>query len=180
MIFEYKFIFTKKFLLRVSDDFNYKDRVDWKSPNELTDPLPWNISHTQNALQLNFYDDWGFDDTNQFQPLRDYRLIVHNNDEFSSYSGYHFFHMNDHKLQVQIVPEMTLLDDDVKAMSLTRRNCYLPHERKLKYFKVYTKKNCEQECLSAMMADDCGCVPFDVISKFQIWHSFDLIYDQCF
>jgi acid-sensing ion channel, other len=118
--------------------------------------------------------------TNPFQYFKGHRIIVHNNDEFPSYSGYHFFQVEYIPTKVQIVPEMTLLDEDVKVMSLAKRNCYLPHERNLKYFKVYTKKNCEQECLSAMMADDCGCVPFDVISKFQIWHSFDLIYDQCF
>jgi amiloride-sensitive sodium channel len=46
---------------------------------------------------------------------------------------------------------------------LFRRNCYLENEKTLKFFKVYTKNNCENECLSDFMLNRCGCVEFFMI-----------------
>lgn len=46
-----------------------------------------------------------------------------------------------------------------------RRNCYLKHERQLKFFKIYTKNNCEQECLSNFTVKTCGCAQFYMISE---------------
>ena len=44
-----------------------------------------------------------------------------------------------------------------------RRNCFLYQEKKLKFFKVYTKNNCENECLADFMLSNCGCVEFFMI-----------------
>lgn len=57
-----------------------------------------------------------------------------------------------------------MIDDEVRKMSIAKRNCFLENERKLKYFTIYTKSNCEQECLSLMIAKKCRCVPFYLIS----------------
>ena len=45
----------------------------------------------------------------------------------------------------------------------SRRNCYLENEKLLKFFKIYTKNNCENECMSAFMLSRCGCVEFFMI-----------------
>jgi len=42
----------------------------------------------------------------------------------------------------------------------SRRMCYLENEKVLKFFKIYKKSNCENECLSDMMLSRCGCVAF--------------------
>lgn len=39
-------------------------------------------------------------------------------------------------------------EEDLRSISPERRKCYFEDERKLKYFRVYTKKNCESECFS--------------------------------
>ena len=44
-----------------------------------------------------------------------------------------------------------------------RRNCYLEDEKVLKFFKIYTKNNCENECLTNFMISRCGCVEFFMI-----------------
>jgi Amiloride-sensitive sodium channel len=140
----------------------------------LDDPLPWNISHIQTALRIypyKIYPGWNtvgrprYKYSNPFQPFDGYRVVVHNNDEFSSYSGRQFIHVQEHFTDVEIKPEVHLIDESVRKMSIVKRNCYLSHEKSLKFFKIYTKKNCEQECLSSMMRNECGCVAFFVISK---------------
>lgn len=47
-----------------------------------------------------------------------------------------------------------------------RRNCYLEDEKSLKFFKTYTKINCENECLTDFMIKRCGCVEFFMIRNF--------------
>jgi len=64
---------------------------------------------------------------------------------------------------VLITPEIITSSDDFSSLSLDQRNCYLKNERKLNFFKIYTQRNCEIECLSQKMFRSCGCVPYDVI-----------------
>jgi hypothetical protein len=49
---------------------------------------------------------------------------------------------------VMISLEVYQADDDLRSIPVDQRHCYLDDERKLSYFKVYTKNNCETECLS--------------------------------
>ncbi len=45
-------------------------------------------------------------------------------------------------------------------MQFFRRKCYFHSERKLRFLKVYTQRNCELECLSNATLNLCGCVKF--------------------
>lgn len=47
-----------------------------------------------------------------------------------------------------------------------RRSCYVEGEKNLKFFKIYTKTNCEHECLSDFMLDKCGCVEFFMVRNY--------------
>lgn len=51
---------------------------------------------------------------------------------------------------VWISLEIYQAEEDLRLISPERRKCYFEDERKLKYFRVYTKKNCEAECFSFM------------------------------
>lgn len=185
-----KFLKTSSIIFfRTSIHFSREPLMYSMSSEDLQTQIPWNISHTQKALVLDVeYRNFNikraiyYNDSNHWQPFEVFRIIVHNNDEFPSYSGYQTFHMKDYPFKIRIVPEINLIDDDVKAMSLKKRNCYLPQEKSLKYFKIYTKKNCEQECLSAMMVKACDCVPFYVISmnsaEITSFHNSDIFFKE--
>jgi acid-sensing ion channel, other len=96
------------------------------------------------------------------------RVLIHNPDELPSDSAQQFLFSKNYETFVFIEPQVTYTDDNLKSMSLKKRGCYLPGEKSLQYFKVYTKTNCEQECLSEMLMKTCGCAPFYMISKKQI------------
>ncbi|XP_026755450.2 pickpocket protein 28-like isoform X2 [Galleria mellonella] len=49
---------------------------------------------------------------------------------------------------------------DLHKFGVDVRKCYLPGERYLKYFKIYTPNNCRLECLSNYTYETCGCVSF--------------------
>jgi amiloride-sensitive sodium channel len=38
------------------------------------------------------------------------------------------------------------------------RKCYFQNERQLKFFKMYTRQNCELECWTETIRKECGCV----------------------
>ncbi|CAO1412869.1 unnamed protein product [Diamesa serratosioi] len=60
-------------------------------------------------------------------------------------------------------PQITEIDDSLKSISPDDRKCYLNHEKTLKFFKVYSKNSCNQECISDQMLLACGCVQFHMI-----------------
>jgi hypothetical protein len=56
-------------------------------------------------------------------------------------------------------------EDSFKLISSCpfRRNCYLPNEKPLKFFKFYTKNNCRSECLANRTMAACGCAQFYMV-----------------
>lgn len=85
---------------------------------------------------------------------------------------------------VSITPQVTLTADSLRSYDPQRwdnyycrwdaafefifyfsRGCYFGNERKLKYFKTYTQRNCEMECVSDYIQRQCGCARFSMPSK---------------
>lgn len=104
---------------------------------------------------------------NDFHPSNGSRLIIHNTDEFPFRSGQHVQHKTNEMLHIDYTPSLTVVDKKLTSWPPEQRNCFMEHEKKLKYFKIYTKVNCEHECLSDAILQTCGCVPFYIISEFQ-------------
>jgi acid-sensing ion channel, other len=65
-------------------------------------------------------------------------------------------------LEVLITPEIIGTDPDLRSYEPKARGCYFEGEKKLKYFKVYTRRNCEFECRSEYIRSetDFNCMPF--------------------
>lgn len=103
--------------------------------------------------------------SNVFQPVDGIHMIVHSPDEYPLNSGQHLRIMYEEQNTFTFYPEMFLIDDELKSWPLEKRNCYLDGEKKLFFFQIYTKKNCENECLSSLMSRKCGCVQFYLIRK---------------
>lgn len=74
-------------------------------------------------------------------------FAVHSPFEFPIAQNMHLFE-EEKDLTVWITPEITQTDDDLRSFSPDHRKCFFDDERKLKYFKKYTQRNCEMECLS--------------------------------
>lgn len=154
----------------VADDFVYNHTL-FKSSSywALNKTAPWKATNIDDTLSLILYTgrlDIKYDDLNIFEPLEGYRIFLHNTDEFPSkassilYLQYHF------NTKLKIIPEITLIDESLRSINFRKRNCYFPGEKLLKYFKTYTKNNCEQENLSLILRKACGCVPFYLIREF--------------
>jgi Amiloride-sensitive sodium channel len=53
-------------------------------------------------------------------------------------------------------------DDALREFSPETRKCYFEGEKPLKFFKSYTKLNCEWDCKANAMVKDCGCVHYNM------------------
>jgi acid-sensing ion channel, other len=155
------------FNFEVSDDF-FHQTVN--SPREvLNESMPYKMPSLDIALSINVrfrnIIKYKYNNNNSLQPLALMRVIVHSPFEMPSYMGQEFFHTSVRISSVIVEPEIQMIDESLHSLSPNKRNCLLPNEKALKYFKVYTRRNCEQECLSEMIYRSCRCVPFYMISE---------------
>jgi acid-sensing ion channel, other len=72
-----------------------------------------------------------------------------------------FYYGND--LEVLITPEIIKTDPDLKNYEPKQRGCYFEGEKKLNFFKIYTRRNCEFECYAEHFLKKIGCVPFFMV-----------------
>jgi hypothetical protein len=123
---------------RSSSDFRYS--YNDASPRE---KRPWSTGAQMGSkLWAKFYN---LDPSPYFCKLS--QFSVHSPFELPQVSSFRVFDVG-MKLNVWIKPDIIQTDDDLRSFDPDERKCYFEGERNLTYFKVYTKKNCESECLS--------------------------------
>ncbi|XP_037031883.1 pickpocket protein 28-like isoform X1 [Bradysia coprophila] len=95
-------------------------------------------------------------------PIVGFKVTMHRPDEVPFVSKEWFRVPMDQETYVSITPKVTLTADSVKSYSVKSRQCYFGYERQLKYFKTYTQRNCEMECVSDFIIKKCGCTRFSM------------------
>ena len=135
-------------------------------------------------LKPSFMNHESFE-VNQFnnQYFEHIHTSIHSNHEYPmqiiSDKIYSFRLNKPKKLEFLIIPEIVMVDETFENLDFNYRNCYLDNERKLKFFKTYSQRNCEIECLSEKLFKSCDCIPFDVIrskeTKICDLHDYDCI-----
>jgi acid-sensing ion channel, other len=70
-----------------------------------------------------------------------------------------------HHTQVMINPVVYLSDPELRNFPVEKRQCFFSDERYLRFFKNYTKNNCEIECLVNLTLNKCGCLMFHMPGK---------------
>lgn len=64
-----------------------------------------------------------------------------------------------------INPNLLTTSLDTKKFSAGVRQCYFTDERKLRFYRFYSQRNCEAECLTNFTILLCGCVKLSMLSK---------------
>lgn len=122
-------------------DFRYSYNDEIKVPNR-----PWSTG-AQPGSKLFTKFKWINFETWKYSSCRHERFGVHSPFELPTASIFLEFDF-DTDFQVWITPQDIQTDNDLRSDDPDERNCFFDDERKLKYFQVYTQKNCEMECLS--------------------------------
>uniref|UniRef100_A0A336MJF3 CSON001992 protein n=1 Tax=Culicoides sonorensis TaxID=179676 RepID=A0A336MJF3_CULSO len=91
-----------------------------------------------------------------------FRVFIHGPDEIP----WHLHHYYDIDIKtyttLSVTPQIVMATDRMEtAYSPEKRRCYFDGEKTLKYFKRYTKKNCELECFVNITQSLCNCTRFN-------------------
>lgn len=119
---------------------------------------PWHSSATS-SLELDLFVDPDpmivLSEAFMFHPPDELPMMQEKHDVFG-FAG-------KRRLEILISPSVIISDESLKSLQASDRSCYFKGERKLRFFKVYTRHNCEIECFSNYSLDLCKCVSFDII-----------------
>ncbi|KAG4070425.1 hypothetical protein HA402_005657 [Bradysia odoriphaga] len=97
-------------------------------------------------------------------PVQGFKILLHTPGEVPQVSKHYF--------RVPLLQEVFSMSIDwlsyytkylfFKSIIRCWRQCYFASERKLRFLKVYTQRNCELECLANFTLQACGCVKFSM------------------
>lgn len=133
----------------VSDDFyvtrDYNESTPWSSQSN-------GESVFSITLQRNQYLD------KEMSLCHFNGFLVHNPYEIPASQHTNFISFGS-TTEVSVSVDVYQADKSIFSIPIEKRGCYLKHERKLKFFKIYTKNGCLKECLTFYTHDTCGCAP---------------------
>lgn len=98
-------------------------------------------------------------------PVQGFKLLLHTPEEIPQISKYYYRIPLDHEVILSVKPNVMTTSESLQEYNPVRRQCYFEWERYLKYFRIYTQRNCELECITNATVKRCGCVSFAMPSN---------------
>lgn len=81
-------------------------------------------------------------------------------------------------VRVSIKPKLITTSKGLFNYDPSQRQCFYDSEHQLRFYKNYSRSNCEMECLSIYTENKCGCVkmfmPSKLCSELKIIHKFNI------
>lgn len=87
-----------------------------------------------------------------------FKVLLHNPTETPKIADYGFSITPGHEARVLVTPRIADASSLIRTVPVKQRNCVFSHEGNLSYFRTYSRKNCEMECESRYLIEQCGCV----------------------
>lgn len=117
-------------------------------------------------------------------PTKGFKIISHSPFESLDLAKKIFFLAPGQAVYSTVSPHLVRTTKSAQQYRSDIRQCLLNSERNLRFYKYYTKRNCEVECLSNYTLAKCGCVHFSMprttsvllISSLPAFLSFDMNY----
>ncbi|XP_053614914.1 pickpocket protein 28-like isoform X2 [Plodia interpunctella] len=92
-------------------------------------------------------------------PVQGFKIWLHSPAELPN-MGQNFFRLPiKYQSAAAVTPRVTDTSEGLRPYPPHKRNCFFPEERYLRFFRIYTQRNCELECASNHTAFRCDCVP---------------------
>lgn len=94
-------------------------------------------------------------------PVQSFKVLLHQAGEIPQMTKYFYRIPLDHDIVMAVRPSiMTTTDKLLENYQPSRRKCYHDGERNLEFFKKYTQRNCQLDCIATRMAQICKCTKF--------------------
>lgn len=123
-----------------------------------------------NGLSLLLYLDENDLDFLCQGPVQGFKVVLHAPDQIPQPSKDFFRVPLEQQVLVLVKPNMLETSKELQNYLPSRKLCYMDSENQLKFFKVYTQRHCELECISTFMEKECGCVFFSYPSNMHLYH----------
>ncbi|XP_005176878.1 pickpocket protein 28-like [Musca domestica] len=95
-------------------------------------------------------------------PTQGFKIMLNSPDDVPSVEKHFVWVPMDRDIMVAVKPTMITTSADVKAYRPEKRRCYFQQDRQLRFYKIYTQRNCERECVTNFTYHKCGCVKFSM------------------
>ncbi|KRF94123.1 pickpocket protein 28 [Drosophila mojavensis] len=95
-------------------------------------------------------------------PVQGFKVLLHAPDDVPQVSKQFVRIPMGREVLIAVKPNMITMSEGIAEYDPQRRQCFLGHERPLRFFKVYSESNCELECLANFTLAKCGCVKFSM------------------
>ncbi|KAK4874086.1 hypothetical protein RN001_013446 [Aquatica leii] len=92
--------------------------------------------------------------------VQGFKILLHSPTETPRVSQQYFRAPLNQEVVVAIKPDMITTSDGLRTYNVDSRHCYFANEKLLKFYQIYTQKNCEVECLTNITLELCNCVAF--------------------
>lgn len=161
---DYHAIFNENVLHEDFDGYKNEKFSNWnpthRYPTTSVDEYPVRILGTSNGFDVALVVD-----VNDNNISGEIRLAFHlPNEIVGSVSKVKYLNYNDDNQLVLNVREQRV-DENLRRYRPEKRQCYFDNERKLQFYRQYTKDNCFNECLINYTLNTCGCVKFSMLRR---------------
>ncbi|EDW34295.1 GL21653 [Drosophila persimilis] len=95
-------------------------------------------------------------------PVQGFKVLLHAPDDVPQVSKQFVRIPMGKEVLIAVKPSMITTSSGIAEYHPLRRQCFLSHERALRFFKIYTESNCQLECLANFTLTKCGCVKFSM------------------
>ncbi|XP_058456339.1 pickpocket protein 28-like [Malaya genurostris] len=91
-----------------------------------------------------------------------FKVILHASNEYPQVLKNFILVTLARDIKIAVRPLIVRTDESLRSYGSERRQCYFIWERQLKFFRTYSRGNCELECLANFTLKICGCVKFSM------------------
>lgn len=94
-----------------------------------------------------------------------FKLLLHNPVETPKMADFGFAISPGEETRIVITPRINTASLSILGIPRKKRKCFFNTERKLKYYRTYTQRNCLLECEANFTQKICDCVQYYMPSK---------------
>lgn len=141
---------------------NHDAKVNWTLDEEYinnseVDVIPMRLSKANDHIFVVYSSQ---EDAFNFCRQNSVFIYIHLPNEVPTMFHRHTRLQYGHTKRILLQTRVTVAHPSLKSYLPTARGCFFEGEKKLHFFKVYTKFHCYTECLSQYVLGKCGCVGF--------------------
>ncbi|XP_014484862.1 PREDICTED: pickpocket protein 28-like [Dinoponera quadriceps] len=164
----------------VNRQFLFYDARDWPALN-ITYPSPsidWNAENgynSSNSVDVIPWRPYGAGkyygltlaldvDTDEYYcsntASAGFKMLLHNPVETPKIADFSFSIMPGKETRVIVKPQISTASKTLISIPKAKRKCFFTAERKLRYYRTYTQRNCVLECEANFTQKMCSCVQY--------------------